>query len=167
LFIDRNQVFGGVRLVVRGEVDVATAGQLERELRAALGTRGRVELDLAGVEFMDSMGLHALLEPTVASGRRLVLCDASRQVTRLLEAAGITNLFDSPEEVLDLQGRRIDDLTAELDAAIDAYETALQRNEDADTAGKPRPFGRGALLILMRRIDDARVAATQRGVSAT
>jgi len=109
LFIDHSQVRGGVRLVVHGEVDVATAGQLEMELRGALGTGGRVELDLAGVGFMDSTGLHALLEPMVASGRRLVLFDASRQVARLFDAAGITGLFDGPEVVIDLRERRIDD----------------------------------------------------------
>jgi anti-sigma B factor antagonist len=57
-------------LAAHGEIDIDTAGQLDEQLRELL-ERGfeRVVLDLRGVTFIDSSGLHAILDASAASDR--------------------------------------------------------------------------------------------------
>jgi anti-sigma B factor antagonist len=50
------------RVAVRGELDLGTAGRLERCLDELLERREPVLLDLRGLTFMDSTGLCALLK---------------------------------------------------------------------------------------------------------
>jgi anti-sigma B factor antagonist len=50
------------RVAVRGELDLGTAGQLERCLEELLERREPVLLDLRELTFMDSTGLCALLK---------------------------------------------------------------------------------------------------------
>ena len=81
-------------MVVRGEVDLATAPKLQQALadRLSHGPPSILRLDLSGVSFMDSTGLHALLVAQRAArllGGDLVLVAISPQVTRLLEITGI------------------------------------------------------------------------------
>jgi anti-anti-sigma factor len=83
-------------LIVRGEVDVATAAQLRHELLQHLAIAETLWIDLEDVTFMDSSGLHVL----IASQRRAELLDAplvigraSTAVERLLEVTGVTALF--------------------------------------------------------------------------
>jgi anti-anti-sigma factor len=83
-------------LIVRGEVDLATAAQLRDELLRHIVTAEGLWLDLEGVTFMDSSGLHVL----IASRRRadllstqLVVARASAAVDRVLEVTGTAALF--------------------------------------------------------------------------
>ena len=77
---------------VRGELDVATAGSLEKLL---LRTRERgdvVELDLSELGFMDSTGLRVLLRAQQAAERggwEVVLTGASVPVQRLFDLSGV------------------------------------------------------------------------------
>jgi anti-sigma B factor antagonist len=82
------------RVVVRGEVDVASANTLRRALTAAEEAEGEnpIVLDLTGVTFMDSSGLRALIEHVLissADGDRLRICP-SPEVAELLRVAGLT-----------------------------------------------------------------------------
>ena len=53
---------GGARIVVEGDVDIATVPRLQRALDRALASGpGRVLIDLSAVEFVDSSGLRFLL----------------------------------------------------------------------------------------------------------
>ena len=52
---------GRTRLVVRGDLDLATRDEFIRELTRAL-ERGRVEIDLRELEYIDSVGLSTLIE---------------------------------------------------------------------------------------------------------
>lgn len=75
-------------LKVDGELDLATCGRLEVAVRDAVrdGCR-QVTLDLSGVTFMDSSGLHALSgsRRTVrAAGGRLRVVSLSPAVERIL-----------------------------------------------------------------------------------
>ena len=75
----------GFRL--KGELDMATAGDLSEVLRTVSGRADPMVLDLSEVSFMDSSGLRALLD---AAGlpeeqRPTVLLDPSPQVRRLLD----------------------------------------------------------------------------------
>jgi len=81
-------------MIVRGEVDLATAPQLQHELADLLshGPSSTLHLDLAGVSFMDSSGLQALLvgqRTAQLLGGDLILSGTSRQVERLLAVTGV------------------------------------------------------------------------------
>ncbi len=86
---------GHMTMIVRGELDLETAPQLLHALtdRLAHGPATALQLDLSGVPFMDSAGLHALLvaQRTAALiDGELVLTAASPQVARLLEVVGVS-----------------------------------------------------------------------------
>ena len=65
LLISVENIPSGRMLIVRGEVDLATAAQLRDALLRHLSAGRSLWLDLAGVTFMDSSGLHVL----IAGGR--------------------------------------------------------------------------------------------------
>jgi anti-anti-sigma factor len=79
------------QLIVRvhGEIDIATAGDLERTLDAALQPAevSRLELDMSGVPFMDCSGIRVLLNAKRRLDKRggtLTLINRTPQVIRLL-----------------------------------------------------------------------------------
>ncbi|PPK67512.1 STAS domain-containing protein [Actinokineospora auranticolor] len=82
---------------VTGEVDLATAPQLEQALDDALAQPGGgVRVDLSGVEFMDSAGLRVLvaaLRKAEESGRSLVLDSPHERVRRIIEITGLAEVF--------------------------------------------------------------------------
>ncbi len=74
----------GFRL--KGELDMATAGDLSALLTTAADRLDPVVLDLSGVSFMDSSGLRALLRAARSDDcGPVVVKDPSPQVRRLLE----------------------------------------------------------------------------------
>jgi anti-sigma B factor antagonist len=95
---DRGDRDGERVLVVTGEIDIATAPQLRRELEAlSREAHSPGIVDLAGVTFLDSSGISALLAARKAvSGTAvtLVLADPSPPVRRVLEIAGVDQLFE-------------------------------------------------------------------------
>jgi anti-sigma B factor antagonist len=82
----------GPWLRLSGELDLATAPDLEQHLRALEEGEGiRIVLDLSELTFMDSAGLAVILEAERRAGQRhrsLVIRRPSRQATRLLQSAG-------------------------------------------------------------------------------
>jgi anti-anti-sigma factor len=88
LQISRLDADGGLKLV--GELDVATAQQLREALREAVFAAKPV-LDLSELTFLDSCGVHAILEVARAHNGNgpVVLLDPSDAVTRVLEIIGI------------------------------------------------------------------------------
>jgi anti-sigma B factor antagonist len=93
LLIERSVVGRRVVLRLDGEVDLVTAPQLQEAVAAALDD-GALELwlDFTPTAFMDSTGLHVLLEARGRSrdrNRRLaVICADGSPVHRLLVMAG-------------------------------------------------------------------------------
>jgi anti-sigma B factor antagonist len=93
-------------VALRGELDLAGAVALEREL-AAIEDAGAVVLDLRGVEFMDSSGLRVIAIATQqarALGRRLALVPGIEQVMRVFEITRMRerlDFVDDPREVTD------------------------------------------------------------------
>ena len=87
----------GVRVRVIGDVDMDTARVLGAQLdRAVEGFPGEVTVDLAGVTFLDSMGLCVLLRARaalIARDRGLVVAGPSRAATRIFELAGLRDTF--------------------------------------------------------------------------
>jgi anti-anti-sigma factor len=89
---------GQTRVVLAGELDIASTASLERELVAVEGNSpGVLVLDLRRVEFIDSTGLRALIaadERARSGGRRLAIVSASDAVGRLLSVTRLDQRFD-------------------------------------------------------------------------
>ena len=78
----------GLRLV--GELDMATVTQLKAALET-VSQNGPVTVDLAGLTFIDSTGLHAFMEFARSQNGNgpLVLASPSATAKRALEIAGL------------------------------------------------------------------------------
>jgi anti-anti-sigma factor len=86
-----------VRLI--GELDMATAPDAASGLLIATVLDDQpVEVDLAGLQFMDARGLHVLLTAHARLGDRLTLRPGPRCVQRLFELTGTAAAlpFDPP-----------------------------------------------------------------------
>jgi len=98
-------------LTVTGELDLTSTPVLERELERISGLDADlIVLDLRGLAFMDSTGLHLLVKAhqrAEQAGRRLALTRGREQVQRLLELTGVSDaveIVDSPERLLEADG---------------------------------------------------------------
>jgi anti-sigma B factor antagonist len=82
---------------VAGELDMATVGELHDALDSAFGlSSSGVVLDLTGVAFFDSSGLHALDEirqEAAAHGAPLALVCPHERLMRLFEITELKELF--------------------------------------------------------------------------
>jgi anti-anti-sigma factor len=101
---DLVSVDGHVVLIVRGEIDPATADRFAASIRDAFTHAPRVVIDLRDVVFMDSTGLRALIDAlqqhTEQTEEALVLRAPSDPVLRLLTITGLDQLFPiEPEPV--------------------------------------------------------------------
>jgi anti-anti-sigma factor len=97
LVIEKTHEENAVVLVLSGELDLASAPMLERELREAEATGpSRIVIDLAGLAFMDSTGLQALLrarERANSNSHQLALRRAPHQVQRVFELTKTVDAF--------------------------------------------------------------------------
>lgn len=103
LTIDLDERPGGrVVLRLRGEFDLAGERIFARTVVEALRSSPRaLAVDLAGVSFMDSTGLRALVvaqEMAAGRGCRLALRGASEPVRRPLELARLIDLFEIEDD---------------------------------------------------------------------
>ena len=79
---------------VTGEIDLATAPHLEEVLSGL--SAPQLVIDLQGVDFIDSTGLHSLIKARARhdGGRRIrLVVRRPSPVIRLLELADVTNGF--------------------------------------------------------------------------
>lgn len=94
-------------LAVRGAVDLSTSRQFTKALERVLaGGARRVVLDLQGVEFIDSLGLHTLLRARAQCEKNgceyLLSATIPERVQRVFNVAGVAGYMqvqgeDSPE----------------------------------------------------------------------
>jgi anti-sigma B factor antagonist len=73
-------------VVVHGEIDVSSADPLHAQLTGLLSSFSRVVVDLRQVDFIDSTGLHCMLDVDDASrdaGSEFLLVPGPEQVQRL------------------------------------------------------------------------------------
>ncbi|HEX5224312.1 MAG TPA: STAS domain-containing protein [Solirubrobacteraceae bacterium] len=93
LTIGRREQEGGVILTVRGEVDIASAPWLDRELRhAEESSPNRIVLDLADLDFIDSSGVCLLMDArrrADSDGRLLALIGVPAHARRLFQITGV------------------------------------------------------------------------------
>jgi anti-sigma B factor antagonist len=82
------------RLVVTlsGEIDIATADDIGRDVLAAVDAATPVVVDLSGVAFMDTSGI-ALLLDIANSAAGVELRSPSTQVRRVVEASGLATIL--------------------------------------------------------------------------
>ena len=86
---------------VTGELDISTARRLAEMLGQAEGRCPRVVLDLRELTFIDSAGVHVILDANLrasAAGRRLVLVRGPSQVDRVFDLARVSDTL----EIVDL-----------------------------------------------------------------
>jgi anti-sigma B factor antagonist len=92
------EVAGSVRLVLRGELDAASAPAANRALLELLdGGSGRVTLDLRELDFMDSVGVKFLIDGRDAARERgveLAIAYQEGVVERVLTVSGVATLFN-------------------------------------------------------------------------
>lgn len=72
-------------ILLRGELDVATVEELEKAVTEVMKPGRPVVLDMAQLNFIDSCGVEFLIRTYQVTGERVVICNPSRQVRRLLE----------------------------------------------------------------------------------
>src|SRR2546423_10753855 len=87
---------GVARVTLEDELDMASAPVLERAVDGAVESARRLELDLAGVSFMDSTGLRTLLairRRLDGTGCDLRLVGVPPPVLRVLDVTRTAGLF--------------------------------------------------------------------------
>jgi anti-sigma B factor antagonist len=118
---------GRSTVAVKGEVDASNADRFRRAILAAASQHGaKVEVNLARVTFMDSTGLRAMADASLAldrSGSGLVLCNVPRHVLRILEIADIGARLEVRVTAFE---RRFPPQPAELPAARAALRAWLR-----------------------------------------
>jgi anti-sigma B factor antagonist len=95
----------GIVIAVRGEIDLATAGVIERELIHVEKSHDLVVLDLSETSFMDSTGIHMIVSASHrlrGHGARLVLVPGPPQIRRLLELTGVAEHVELTDDVTQL-----------------------------------------------------------------
>lgn len=91
-----------ITVTVTGDVDLAAYPALEAEAGVWGGAGTDVVLDCSEVTFMDSMGLRVLVQiwqAVTEAGHTLTLADPSIPVMRVLELAGVGQLFGLADHV--------------------------------------------------------------------
>jgi anti-sigma B factor antagonist len=86
------------RISVHGEVDLYTSPDLRAALiKAVPAAEAGVEVDLSGVEYMDSSGVATLVEGFKSArenSKAFVLSTPSASVMKVLELARLDSVFD-------------------------------------------------------------------------
>jgi anti-sigma B factor antagonist len=104
---------GPTLVALRGELDVAEAASVAAALAAVAGRDRAVIVDLAGLEFIDSSGVAALVlvrAQARRAGGDLLLAAPQDQVTRVLTLTRLIDVFSvhaSVEQAADSSGRRL------------------------------------------------------------
>ena len=84
-------------VTIGGDLEYGTAAPLRAALlELAQGDADRLVLDMAGVDFLDSTGISLLIQAKQrfgAQGSVFVLRRPQSRVTRVLEVAGVADLF--------------------------------------------------------------------------
>ena len=91
---------GGTRIELVGELDVATAPELQRRVDEIASADGDTWIDCTELTFADSSGLNTLThlaQALRAQNRRLVLTNLRPMVKRAMDVLEITELFELEE----------------------------------------------------------------------
>lgn len=92
---------GRVVVTLTGECDLAAQPELTTVLSAAVRAAPVVVVDVGGLRFLDSTGLHGLVtahQAARANGRHLYAVNASGAVATVLDITGIGSLLRPPAD---------------------------------------------------------------------
>jgi len=97
---------GRAHLTLRGELDLATAPELEQLVNEHLDAGQEVVVDLRSLEFMDSSGIRVLVAAHARAGRNatrffVVRPAAGSAVAKIVEVSGLDgelNIVDDPAQ---------------------------------------------------------------------
>ena len=84
-------------ILIAGELDMASAPELDALISRLAARPGELVLDVKGLTFMDSTGVRLILhvlELCQENGCRFTLRSLTPQVRRLLEVAGVTEYLE-------------------------------------------------------------------------
>jgi anti-sigma B factor antagonist len=109
-FVVDSQITGrAVTLVLSGDLDLLSSPILDEALEGAYASNPeQIVLDLRGLEFMDSTGLHRLVaaqQRAAQSGQRFAVVRGGEQVQRLFDLTGIAEvltIIDAPEQLAEV-----------------------------------------------------------------
>lgn len=102
---------------VAGELDIATTPQLKQTLRETQLRARLVVLDLRDVTFMDTSGVHVIVNASIRArrlGRRLVLLRGPPAVDRVLRMTGSSDAVEVGDFTLDPVEPRVQALQRSL-----------------------------------------------------
>ncbi len=98
-----------VRLALEGELDIASAGQVEHELaRIEQDAPAAIVLDLRKLAFMDSTGLRIVVSADARArehGRRLVVVRGPEAVQRIFRMTRLDERLEMTDEPVDARRR--------------------------------------------------------------
>ena len=102
--ISAADVEGRAHLTLRGELDLATAPELEQLVNERIDSSQEVVIDLRGLEFMDSSGVRVLVAANARSESeggplRIVRPEPGSPVERILVVSGIDRALPFVDEV--------------------------------------------------------------------
>jgi anti-anti-sigma factor len=99
LYVQVTEADGITIVAVSGELDAASTADLQVPLQEVSAHAGAVVLDLSDCQFVDSTGLHAIIDARAAieqrGGRFALCCVENGPVARVIEVAlpGMIELF--------------------------------------------------------------------------
>src|SRR3954464_1325125 len=104
--ISTTEIDGRAHVTLRGELDLATAPELEQLLNERIDSSQEVIVDLRGLEFMDSSGIRVLVAAHARAGRAgtrvfVVRPEPATAVAKIVEVAGLDgelNILDDPAQ---------------------------------------------------------------------
>jgi anti-sigma B factor antagonist len=109
LQVRASEVRGWTQVTATGQLDVATAPELRQVLvRSQYAGATRVLLDVAGIEFVDSMGLGVLVgahKRARTHGGEFVLCAPSERFRQLLSLTGLDAVLSVVDDADEAVGR--------------------------------------------------------------
>jgi anti-anti-sigma factor len=83
-------------VAVTGRADAESADDLETALKAALAKNDKVAADLAGLDYISSAGLRALIQAARAAqsqGGQLAICSPTASVRKVFDMSGLHQLL--------------------------------------------------------------------------
>lgn len=87
---------GLCRVAIDGEVTIATVAEIKASLAAAVTQHEETEVDLGGVEEMDTAGLQMMLAAKRGDGRKVRFVNHSAAVLHVLELANLGQQLGDP-----------------------------------------------------------------------
>ncbi|MGA8718680.1 MAG: STAS domain-containing protein [Solirubrobacteraceae bacterium] len=97
----------GTVVAVTGELDLLSAPQLRTALDALLPANARhIAIDLTNATFMDSAGVHAVLDASHRAGGHLAVICPKGPVRQVIELLGLTEVLNVVSSLDEYRARR-------------------------------------------------------------